>query len=92
MKAKESTCANIVSLHKNNNNNKGGQLLLSFRLYISVALQQKMGNFQSAMASRGTQWSVLTEEKKKNQLAQTEFRLIETIIVMEAEAITSIGP
>jgi hypothetical protein len=31
-----------------------------------------------AIASRAMQWSVLTEEKKKNQLAQTEFRFIKT--------------
>jgi hypothetical protein len=28
------------------------------------------------------QWSVLTEEKQKNQLAQTEFRFIKTIIII----------
>jgi hypothetical protein len=27
------------------------------------------------------QWSGLTEEKKKNQLAQTEFRFIKTMII-----------
>ena len=61
---------------KNNNNNKGGQLLDVLRLYISVAQQQKTGNFKVAMASRRMQWSPLTEEKQKNELAQTEFRFI----------------
>ena len=40
------------------------------------------------MVSTAMQWSVLTEEKKKNQLAQTEFRFIKTIIIMKAAAIT----
>jgi hypothetical protein len=42
---------------------------LVLRLYISVAQQQKTGNFKVAFASREMQWSALTEEKKKNQLA-----------------------
>ena len=37
--------------------------------HISVAQQQKTGNFKVAIANRPMQWSVLTEEKKKNQLA-----------------------
>ncbi len=49
--------------------NKGGQLQAVLRLYISVALQQKAGNFKVAIRSRLLQWSALTEEKKKNQLA-----------------------
>jgi hypothetical protein len=73
-KEKESTCANRVSLHKKSN--KGGQLPVGLRLYISVALQQKAGNFKVAIASRQMQWTVLTEEKKKNQLAQTECRFV----------------
>jgi hypothetical protein len=52
------------------------QLPAVLRLYISVALQQKAGNFKVATASRPMQWSALTEEKQKNQLAQTEFRFI----------------
>ena len=67
---------------KNNNNNKGRQLLVVLRLHISVALQQKTGNFKVAIASRPMQWSHLTEEKQKNQLAQTEFRFMKTIITM----------
>jgi hypothetical protein len=31
------------------------------------------------------QWSALTEGKKKNELAQTEFRFIKTIIVIIRE-------
>ena len=54
---------------KNNNNNKGGQLLGVLRLYISVAQQQKTGIFKEAIVSRAMQWSALTEAKKKNQLA-----------------------
>ena len=80
-KAKESTCTNRVSLHKNNNN-KGRQLPVVLRLHVSVALQQKTANFKVAFFSRLMQWSLLTEEKKKNQLAQTEFRFIKTIIII----------
>jgi hypothetical protein len=43
---------------------------------VSFPLDQKTGNFKAAMVSRPLQWSALTEEKKKNQLAQTEFRFI----------------
>jgi hypothetical protein len=42
---------------------------LVFRLYISVALQQKTANFKVAIGSRLMQWSALTERKQKNQLA-----------------------
>ena len=56
-------------MKNNNNNNKGGQLLLVIRFNISIAQQQKTGNFKVAIASRQMQWSALTEEKKKNQLA-----------------------
>ena len=48
---------------------KGGQLLAVLRLYISVAQQQKTGDFKVAIDSRLMQWSAMTEEKKKNQLA-----------------------
>ena len=54
---------------KNNDNNKGRKLLGVLRLYISVALQQKTANFKVASLSRVMQWSALTEEKQKNQLA-----------------------
>jgi hypothetical protein len=36
---------------------------------ISFRLDQMTGNFKAAIASRDMQWSVLTEEKQKNQLA-----------------------
>ena len=49
---------------------------------VSVRLDQKTGNFKVAGVSREMQWSVLTEGKKKNELAQTEFRFIKTIIVI----------
>ena len=38
------------------------------RLQISVALQQKTGNFKVAFPSRPMQWSVITEETQKNEL------------------------
>ncbi len=65
-KKNESTCANRLSLHKNNdnNNNKGRQLRVVRRLYISVALQQKTANFKAAIGSGAMKWSLLTEEKK----------------------------
>ena len=49
---------------------------------VSFRLDQKTGNFKAAISSRGIQWSDLTEGKKRNQLAQTEFRFIKTIIVI----------
>ncbi len=52
------------------------------RIHISVALQQKTANFKVAFSSRPMQWSTLTEEKQKNQLAQTEFHFIKTIITI----------
>ena len=65
-----------TSLHKNNNNNKGRQLLQVLRLYISVALQQKTGNFKVAILSTEMKWGALPEEKQKNELAQKEFRFM----------------
>ena len=56
--------------------NKGGRLHAVLRICIGVALQQKTANFKVAVASRAMQWSVLTEEKQKNQLAKTEFHII----------------
>ena len=53
-----------------------------YGLYISVTLQQKTGNFKAVIGSRVMQWSPLTEEKQKNELAQTEFRFIKTIIII----------
>jgi hypothetical protein len=47
---------------------------------VSFRLDQKTGNFKAAIGSRPMQWSVLTEEKQKNKLAQKEFRFIKTII------------
>jgi hypothetical protein len=49
---------------------------------VSFRLDQKTANFKVAIVSREMQWSVLTEEKQRNQLAQTEFCLIKTIIVI----------
>jgi hypothetical protein len=50
---------------------------------VSFRLHQKTGNFKAAMESRAMQWGVITEEKQKNQLAQTEFRFIKTIIIIK---------
>ena len=47
---------------------------------VSFRLDQKTGNFKAAIASRAMQWGALTEGKQKNELAQTEFRFIKTII------------
>ncbi len=52
---------------------RGGQLLVGLRIHISLALQQKTAKFKVATVSRPMQWSALTEEKQKNQLAHTEF-------------------
>ena len=49
---------------------------------VSFRLDQKTGNFKAAPASRLVQWSVLTEGKQKNEFARTEFRFINTIIVI----------
>ncbi len=45
---------------------------------VSFRLDQKTGNFKASIAPM--QWSALTEEKLKNQLAQTEFRFIKKTI------------
>ena len=58
---------------------------------VSFRLDQKTGNFKAAPESRPMQWSVLTEVKKKNELAHTEFRFIKTIITMRGGVIT-VGP
>jgi hypothetical protein len=52
------------------------QLLFGLCPHISVALQQKTANFSVAKGSSIMQWSATTEEKQKNQLAQTEFHFI----------------
>ena len=60
---------------------RGGRAeALVSRSDVSFRLDQKTGNFKVATVSRPMQWSALTEEKQKNQLAQTEFRFIKTII------------
>jgi dipeptide/tripeptide permease len=61
---------------------RGRQLQAVLRLYISVALQQKTGNFKMAVLSRQMQWSAMTEEKQKDELAQKEFRFIKTITII----------
>ncbi len=50
---------------------------------VSFRLDQKTSKFKMAMPSRDMQWSGLTEEKQKNQLAQTEFRFIKTVIIIK---------
>ena len=55
---------------------------------VSFRLDQKTGNFKEAVVGRVMQWSNLTEEKQKNQLSQSEFRFIKTIITLRKAAIT----
>ena len=50
---------------------------------ISFRLDQKTANFKAAMESSLMQWSVLTEGKQKNELAQKEFRFIKTIAIIK---------
>jgi hypothetical protein len=52
-----------------------------FRKDVSFRLDKKTDNFKVAILSREKQWSRLTEEKQKNQLAQTEFHFLETTII-----------
>ncbi len=59
----------------------GRQLHVVLCLYISVTLQQNTANFKVAIASRQTQWSVLTEGKQKNELVQKKCRFIKTIMI-----------
>jgi hypothetical protein len=61
---------------------RGGQLQVVLRLHVSVALQQKTASFKVAIVSRPMQWSLLTEGKQNNQLAQTEVLLIKTITII----------
>ena len=68
-KQKDQLAQTEVRFIKNYNNNTGGQLPAGLRLYISVALQQKTGNFEVAIGSRLMQWGAPTEEKQKDQLA-----------------------
>jgi hypothetical protein len=49
---------------------------------VSFRLDQKTGNFKAAKTSRVMQRSVSTNGKQKNQLAQSEFRFIKTIIII----------
>ncbi len=55
---------------------------------VNFRLDQKKANFKVAFASREMQWSFSTEEKQKNQLAQTGYRFIKTITLIRAVAIT----
>ncbi len=49
---------------------------------VSFRIDQKTGNFKAAILSLAMQWSVLTEENQKNELAQTELRFTKTIITI----------
>ncbi len=50
---------------------------------VSFRLDQKTASFKAAMGTRAMQWSELTEEKKKNELAnKKKFRFIKTIIII----------
>ena len=48
---------------------------------VSFRLDQKTANFKAATDSSAMQWGELTGETQKNQLAQTEFHFIKTIIM-----------
>ena len=56
-----------------------------FGPHIGVALQQQAAGFKVAVLSRVMQWGVLTEEKQKNQRAQSEFRFVKTRTIMRRE-------
>ena len=50
---------------------------------VSFRLDQKTGNFKVAMGSRANQWGLLTEGKRKNELAnKTEVRFEKTTIII----------
>jgi hypothetical protein len=49
---------------------------------VSFRLDQKTGNFKGAKHGSLMQWSGSTEGKQKNELAQTEYRFIKTIIII----------
>ena len=51
---------------------------------VSFRLDQKTGTFKVTTGSTQMQWSLLPEEKQKNELAQKEFRFIKTIIIIRA--------
>ena len=51
-------------------------------LAATSAFDSKTGNFKVVKVSRAMQWSGLTEEKQKNQLAQTEFQFTKTTIII----------
>ena len=51
---------------------------------VSFRLDQKTANFKVAKGSRPLQWSALTEEKKKDELGQKEFRFIKSITIIRA--------
>ena len=61
---------------------RGGRAEAPPRSDVSFRLDQKTGNFKVAKLSRAMQWSVLTEGKQKNELAQKEFRFIKTMIII----------
>ncbi len=60
------------------------------RIHIGVALQQQAAGFKVAVLSRVMQWGVLTEEKQKNQRAQSEFRFVKTRTIMRREKSPSV--
>ena len=64
---------------------RGGRAEAPFpRSDVSFRLDQKTGNSKAAIGSRVMQWSALTEEKQKNEIAnKTEFRFIKTIIIIK---------
>ena len=62
---------------------RGGRAEAPPRSDVSFRLDQKTGNFKVAIHSRVMQWSVSTEEKQKNDIAnKIYFRFIKTILVI----------
>jgi hypothetical protein len=49
---------------------------------VSFRFDQSTANFNVAFPSRPMHWSVFTEEKRKNELARTEFRFIKATIII----------
>ena len=69
---------------------RGGRAEAPPRSDVSFRLDQKTGNFKVAIESRPMQWSEFTEGKQKNELAQTEFHFIKTIIIIRGGNYSSV--
>jgi hypothetical protein len=67
---------------------KGRAEALVCRSDVSFRLDQKTGNFKAAFNNGQMQGGDFTEENQKCQLAQAEFRVIKTMTIRRAAAIT----